>query len=202
VTATWMMQSPSKLNLDGSALFLDASAVINLVASNQMEEILLALACPILIEETVCGEFKRNPRDGSSSKGVIEALVARSRLTVVKMSDVQFEMFLRLTGCPPPDDLGDGEAATLACADGAGAAIIDEKKAMRIAVRDFSKMSVYSSLDLICSETVSNRLGRSGVSDAVYEALKVARMRVPHHWRNWIRDLLGQDRATELVFLK
>ena len=196
------MQSPSKLNSNGSALFLDASAVINLVASNRMEEILSALACPILIEETVCREFKRNPRDGRSSKGVIEALAARSRLTVIKMSDTQFEIFLQLTGSPPPDDLGDGEAATLACADGAGAAIIDEKKAMRIAARDFSTMSIYSSLDLICSEMVSSRLGKSGVSDAVYEALKVARMRVPHHWRNWIREVLGRERATELAFLK
>lgn len=196
------MLSPSKLKSDASPLFLDASAVINLVASNCMEEVLSALARPIFIENTVCCEFKRHPRDGNSSKGVIETLAARGKLTVVKMSDVEFEIFLRLVGCQPSDDLGDGEAATLACADGKGGSVIDDKKAMRIAARDFPAMPIYSSLDLFCSETVHLSLGKAAVSHAVYEAIRVARMRVPHHWRDWIRDLLGIERATELSFLK
>lgn len=167
-----------------------------------MGEVLSALARPIFIEDTVCGEFKRHPRDGSSSKGVIKTLAISGKLTVVKMSNVEFETFLRLVGCQPPDDLGDGEAATLACADGKGGAVIDDKKAMRIAARDFAGMPIYCSLDLFCSEAVNQCLGRSAVSDAVYEAMKLARMRVPHHWRDWIRDLVGGERANELAFLK
>lgn len=39
--------------------------VINLVASNYMDGILLALARPVLVPENVCAEFQRDPRDGS-----------------------------------------------------------------------------------------------------------------------------------------
>jgi predicted nucleic acid-binding protein len=196
------MQSPSKLKSDASPLFLDASTVINLVASNRMEEVLFALARPVFVEEKVCHEFKRHPRDGSSAKGILDSIAAKGQLRVLRMSNAQFETFLKLTGCPAPDDLGDGEAATLACADGNGAAVIDDKKASRIAARDFCQMQIYTSLDIVCSQGVNKHLGTAALSDAVYEAIKIARMRVPHHWRQWVSELLGKQRAIELFLVK
>jgi predicted nucleic acid-binding protein len=195
------MQSPSKLNTGTAPLFLDASVVINLVASNYMEGIILALERPIVVPESVCTEFKRHPRDGSSSKQVIEALTTRGRIRIGEMSDSQFETFLRLTGHPPPDDLGDGEAATLACADGIGSAAIDDRKALRIAARDFPDQTLYSSLDLFCAEQVLSGLGRSVVAQAVYDSIKIARMRVPSDWRGWVASLLGKARVVDLPAL-
>jgi predicted nucleic acid-binding protein len=192
------MQSPSKLKTDTAPLFLDASVVINLVASNYTEGILLALDRPMLVTEDVCAEFKRHPRDGGSSRQVIENLTNRRRVQITKMSDSQFDVFLRLTGYPPPDDLGDGEAATLACADGIGSAVIDDRKALRIATRDFPNQTLYSSLDLFCAEQVLSGLGRSVIAQAVYDSIKIARMRVPSDWRGWVSNLLGKARVAEL----
>lgn len=195
------MQSPSKLKTESSPLFLDASVVINLVASNYTEGILLALKRPIMVAEEACAEFKRHPRDGGSSKPVIEALRNRGRIQIAKMADSQLEVFLRLTGCAPPDDLGDGEAATLACADGVGCVVIDDKKAVRIASRDFPDQAVYSSLDLFCAEPVLRGLGKPSIAQAVYDSIKTARMRVPQHWKPWLSSLLGKARAAELPIL-
>ncbi len=195
------MQSLSNLKAYGGPLFLDASVVINLVASNYMEGILLALQRPILITENVCAEFKRHPRDGSSSEQVIETLKNRRRVQIAKMSNSQFELFLQLTGYPPPDDLGDGEAATLACANGSGSAVIDDKKAIRIALRDFPGQPVYSTLDILCAEQVLRGLGNGVVEQAVYDAIRIGRMRVPDPWKNWLCGLLGKARASELQVL-
>jgi predicted nucleic acid-binding protein len=195
------MQSPSKLNPDTAPLFLDASVVINLVASNYMEGILLALRRPIMVTEDVCAEFRRHPQEGGSPKQVIETLQSRRRIQIAKMSDSQFKVFLRLTGYPPPDDLGDGEAATLACASGDGCVVIDDKKAIRIALRDFPDQSVYSSMDLFCAEQVLRRLGKQAIAQAVYDSIKTARMRVPHCWKTWVSSLLGKERAAELPIM-
>lgn len=189
-----MMQSPSKLNSDGFPLFLDASVMINLVASDRIDEILKALVRPVIIEKTVCNEFKHDPRDGSDAKKVINTLVTSGRITVVSMSDSQYETFLNLTGALPPDDIGDGEAATIACADGVGAAVIDERKAIRIAAKDFPHIPLYFSLDLLCADCVFTALGRDAVISAVRDAINKSRMRVPHLWKNWVLDFVGKER--------
>jgi predicted nucleic acid-binding protein len=190
-----MMQSLSKLNSDSSPLFLDASVIINLVASDRIDEILKAIGRQIIIEKTVCNEFKRDPRDGGDAKKVIDALVTGGRLTVVSLTDSQYETFLDLTGALPPDDIGDGEAATIACADGVGAAIIDERKAMRVATKDFPHVPLYSSLDLLCADCVFASLGKDAVIGAVRDAIKKSRMRVPHHWKNWVLNFVGNEKT-------
>ena len=78
-----MSQSPSKLNCDGSPLFLDASVIINLVASNQGDADTEG-TCPVLLlsRKRRVTEFKRDPRDGSDAKAVINSLVSDGRLKV------------------------------------------------------------------------------------------------------------------------
>jgi hypothetical protein len=98
-------------------------------------------------------------------------LVTSGRLTIVSLTDLQYETFLNLTGALPPDDIGDGEAATIACAEGAGAAVIDERKAIRIAMKDFPNIKLYSSLDLLCASCVFTALGKDAVTNAVRDAI-------------------------------
>lgn len=189
-----MTQSPSKLNSASSPLFLDTSVIINLVASDRIDEILKAIGRPIIIEKSVSNEFKRDPRDGSDAKKVVDSLVTSGRLTVVSLTDSQYETFLNLTGALPPDDIGDGEAATIVCADGVGAAVIDERKAMRIAMKDFSHIPLYSSLDLLCADCVFTALGKDAVISAVRDAINKSRMRVPHLWKNWVLNFVGNEK--------
>lgn len=196
------MHSPSKLRLDASPLFLDAGVVINLIASNCAEAIFAALTRPILIVDGVWEECRCQAIGGSSAQEFLKALAKMRRIQIIKMSEAQFELFLHLTGSPSPDDLGDGEAAVLACAVGTGCAVFDDTKSLRIATRDFRNTPVYSTLDVMCGEQVIRALGKPDVANAVFEAIRTARMRVPDHWRDWVSGLLGEERAAELPSLK
>jgi len=180
------MRSPSKLKADGLPLFLDASVIINLVASDRIDKILEALTRPIIIERTACNEFKHDPRDGTDAKEIINALVSDGRLIIATLSDAQYEDFLSLTGAFPPDDIGDGEAATIVCANGVGGVAIDDRKALRIAAKNFPQIPLYSSLDILCAECIFSALGKDAVLNAVRGAINKARMRVPHLWKDWI----------------
>ncbi len=187
---TWMMQSPSKLDLSEAPLVLDTSVLINLIASNQIESVAAALVRPLFIEECVAKECSRDPRDGSSGRLLIDRLESAGVLRVIKLDEQETDRFIALVGATAPDDLGDGEAATLACALKRGCAAIDERKATRIAVRDFPDLRLFTSLDLFCSPNCFVRLGRDGVANAVQAAIQNGRMRVPHTWREWLRAFL------------
>ena len=192
------MQSLSKIKPDKTPLFLDASVIINLVATDYSQEILRILERPIFIERTVCREFKRNPFDGSDSRNLITELVNGNRLKIVEMSETQRETFLNLTGAIPPDDLDDGEAATLACASHYGSAVLDERKAIRIAARDFPHIQVFSSLDILCAEFIISELGDDKVKVLVQNAIKYARMRIPFNWKIWVNELLNQSQFNSI----
>ena len=184
-----MMKSPSRLQADSEPLFLDTSVVINLVASGRIAEFASAIARPLCIEEQVMREMKRDPRDGADGVLLMRRLTGEGILRLCVMNDAQLERFVDLVGAPSPDDLGDGEAATLAVGLPGGCVAIDEKKARRIAARDHAEVKVYCSLDLICSHEVTEALGDRGVADCVAAALKLGRMRVLPQWREYLGAL-------------
>jgi len=189
----WTMQSPSKLDLSETPLVLDTSVLINLIASNQIEAVAAALARPLLIEECVVIECCRDPRDGSDGRRLIATFADAGVLRVINLNEKETEQFIAFAGAPAPDDLGDGESATLACALERGYAVIDERKATRIAARDFPELRLISSLDLLCSSNSFAKLGEDGVAQAVQSAIKIGRMRVPHSWQEWLRCFLAKS---------
>ena len=131
----------------------------------------------------------------SISAALVANLLLMRRLTgegvlkLAAMDDVQLEHFVNLVGAPTPDDLGDGEAATLAIALPRGCVAIDEKKARRIAARDYDALRVYCSLDVFCCDIVADALGNRFIADSVASALALGRMRVPPGWRDYVRAL-------------
>jgi predicted nucleic acid-binding protein len=94
------------------------------------------------------------------------------------------------------ETLDDGEAATLACAHRlADFALIDERKATRLACRRFAHVQVQSTVDLLLSQEVRDALPDHELGDALFRALTGARMRVPHHHAAAIIAILGPDRV-------
>lgn len=184
-----MMKSPSLLQIDSDPLYLDTSVVINLVASGRIVEIARAISRPLMVEERVMREVKRDPRDGVDGLLLMRRLTGEGVLKLAAMNDTQLERFVNLVGAPSPDDLGDGEAATLAIAMPSGCVAIDEKKARRIAARDHVALRLYCSLDIFCCGSVSDALGDRFVADCVASALAVGRMRVPLIWRDYVRAI-------------
>lgn len=187
------MKSPSQLRPDTAPLFLDTSVVINLVASRRIEDLQRALGRPLMIEEAVMTEVRRDPRDGSDGIALMRKLTGDGVLRLTRLDDLQHEHFFRLVGAPVPDDLGDGEAAAIASAIDRGLVVLDERKARRIIARDFPRLTACCSLDLLCCEQVHSALGSAVVAEAVQNALRLGRMRVPVEWRAFVAHLTQHD---------
>jgi predicted nucleic acid-binding protein len=194
-----MTQSLSKYSSEQTPLYLDTSVLINLVATGRAEEILTALGRPVFVAEEVGREFLRDPRDGSDGQLALKRLVAAGALRVSKMNDAQVDRFVALVGAAFPDDLGDGESATIATAVGVGAIALDETKGARVTGQNYPKMRVYSSLDLICSTPVLAALGTAATQEGVRSAIRLGRMRVRPAWRTWVSEFTGSRPAALLV---
>jgi hypothetical protein len=193
---SWMMQSPSKLNPAETPVFLDTSVLINLLAADCAEEIATALGRDLLVNGYVVKELIRDPRDNSDGLVTMRGLFDKGVVKLVEPTPGQSEEFVRLVGAIPPDDLGDGEAATLACARG-GFAAIDERKARRIGVRDFPDTTLYTTLDLLAAPAAFRHFGEARVREMIRRARSIGRMRVPHEWREWVAAL--GDAETDAV---
>jgi hypothetical protein len=116
----------------------------------------------------------------------------------VELGPVGLTYFEQLVIGSAADTLDDGEAATLAYAlEIGGTAIIDERKANRICMARFSKLQTATSVDLLSHQAVEDTLGRTALAEAVFLALRDARMRVFPHHIDWVVTLIGADRAQQ-----
>jgi hypothetical protein len=90
--------------------------------------------------------------------------------------------------------LGDGEAATLAHAEVIGAvAVLDDVSARVAAVA--RTIPVEWTTDLLLDVEVVRALGEVNLADALHDALRFGRMRVPDHHRDAVVELVGEDRC-------
>jgi hypothetical protein len=165
-------------------LVLDASMLINLLATQECAAILQALGVPCVAPEHAIGEVTRDPvsrrrfADGSRNSERF------TPLTTYALRGESFERFLVLVGAPPPDGLGDGEAACIATAGELGYAIcLDDKKARRICREAVRNVKLTWSADLIGHERVVAALGKKRSDSCFQMAQKYGRMPLPPHWR-------------------
>ena len=190
--------TPSRLHSAHERLVLDASVLINILGTGRSNIILQALNRIVMVDEIALREVTIDPFSGERSATVLSDLRQSGLIEVISMGNEAYEMFISLTGGDPPDDLDDGEAATLAqAAFGNYVAVIDERKAVRVSGIQFPELELLNSLDLLTSQELLEQNGRDAIVDFVHLALRNARMRVPPSERPWIVNLLGDDRARE-----
>lgn len=193
----------SELEENGRPLVLDASVLINLLATGISSQIIDAFGSPLIVERMALAEVKRCPRSGISGTEAYAHLVESGALVPENMTHEGLVIFLQFTGATPPNDLGDGEAATLAHAFTiGGVAVIDERKATRIASERLSTLKLGSTLDILCHSQVTNALGEGTIQDALFDALILARMRIPLRFEGWVRETLGPERLAQCSSLR
>lgn len=179
-------------------LVLDASSFINLIATDFAEAILTSMPWSARIEHRALREVFRDPRNGNSAEPYIGQLIGAGLLRRVFLEGRALGIFGELTGAPAPDDLGDGEAATIAYAwKTVHVVATDDRKALRICRSSHPEIRICSTIDLFRCEAVISALGRSTLQTAVRNALSLARMRVPTEHRSWVASLLA-DRTSDL----
>lgn len=177
-------------------LVADASAVINLIASGAARPILESLPVRLRVVSAVASELAAGKLHGWNSSERLATLVESGSVEIVELDASAEDCFESLVVGAAVDTLDDGEAATIAYARATGtAALIDERKARRICASRFPALAVHTTVDVLTSGHVAKMLGQAGVSDAVFNALSVGRMRVPASDYLRVVTMIGIERA-------
>lgn len=186
-----------------NAIVLDASVIINLLATGHANTILQALAVPLYVTDYVVREIEQGAVNGRPEPALLAELISKQVLVVKELTGTALENFFGMVSGHTSSSLGDGEAATLALADRNGfSAAIDEKKATRIAEERFEALKLITTVDILASLPVQDSLGREALSTAILQALKRARMQVREHQFEWVTQLIGIENVRTCPCLK
>ncbi|WP_457155372.1 DNA-binding protein [Mesorhizobium sp. P5_C1] len=190
------MTFSSSLADDRRPLVLDTSVLINLHACTYGERVLTAIANGIVVSEIVAGELEHETGRKNGDHSFLHGLIAWGKVTVVGMTDREFELFATLTAGSP--SLDDGEAATISIAASRRfRAVIDERKGRARAASLMNGEEPGWSLDLLRHPRVLQSLDELQATDAVYLALRHGRMRIPAQCGDYVVELIGRTRALE-----
>jgi predicted nucleic acid-binding protein len=192
------MRSPTFLTDPVIPLVADTSTVINLIATGCARTILGALPNPIVVVDVILGELDTGRSRGRVHADRFQEIIDAGHVGIVSLSDTGWMHFEMLVAGVAQETLDDGEAATIAYAAEHGAvAILDEKKGTRICASRFPALNSISTVDVLLHPKVRESLGDGALADAVFSALRDARMAVfPHHLNDVMR-LIGPERASQ-----
>ena len=196
------MVCPSCLNDPTLLAVADTSVVINVNATQCAGTILDALPYRIAVVKEVALELEAGRRNGRNDADGLNALVGAGQVEIVHLGNDGIGHFARLVSGPAADTLDDGEAATIAYAmEHCATALIDERKANKICAKRFRALLTGCTVDLLAHSEIETALGRTGLAEAVFNALYYGRMRVPELHLDWIVTLIGQDRTGKCISL-
>ena len=182
---------------DDDPLVIDTSVGINLTATGIGAQLLHALRRPAFVVQAVIDELKTGAQRGQMVIAAIEQWQRDGLLTIAELSEPSLENFEQLISGPAAETLDDGEAATIAhTLHVSGIAVVDDGKANRIAAQRFPQMRRAATIELLLHDHLLASIGKPAVADAVYAALRGARMRIPDHHTAAVVELLGPERTT------
>ncbi|CAI07459.1 conserved hypothetical protein [Aromatoleum aromaticum EbN1] len=197
------MTFSSCLTNQNNVIVLDASVIINLLATANASAILQALKSDLVVTGNVVREIDQGLANGRPESKHLAELIDARVLRMEELAGPSLEHFFDMVSGHTSDSLGDGEAATLAFAYSNGfCAAIDEKKATRIAGERFEAMKLVTTIDILAYKPVQALLGHEVLGNATLQALQVARMQVRPHQFDWVAQLIGADNLAECASLK
>jgi len=192
------MRSPTFLTDPLLPLVADTSTVINLIATGFAAPIIKAVPNRIIAVDVIPEELNTGRPRGRNHAERLQELVTAGHIEIVTLGDEGIQHFEGLVAGAAAQTLDDGEAATIACAAERGAvAILDEKKGTRLCAARFPSVGIISTIDVLLHPEVRLNLGADAFAEAVFAALRDARMAVfPHHLDEILR-LIGPERAAQ-----
>lgn len=197
------MTFSSCLTNQKTALVLDASVVINLLATGHASTILQALAVPLIVTDSVVREIGRGTANDRPEPALLAELISNQVLEINELAGTALENFFDMVSGHTSNSLGDGEAATLALAYSNGfSAAIDEKKATRIAAERFEALKLVTTIDILAYEPVRESLGNEVLASATLRSLRQARMQVREYQFDWVAQLIGIENVGTCPSLK
>jgi predicted nucleic acid-binding protein len=189
-------------NHSPAGIILDTSVVINLSASGYGPSILKAIPVPTFVSRTARDELESGAAFGRTDIERLEEWQSAGLLQIANMTTSSLTTFESLISGPTGETLDDGEAATIACAhEKDWIAVVDERKAVRVARDRFVHLGLASTVDILLSSPVESALGAKERTTALVNALINARMRVQPQHLDLVLDLIGSDIAAGCLSL-
>ena len=187
-------------DLSQVVLVLDASVTINLLGSGISSTILKAIPSRILMERRAYREIRRHPIKSRDLASELDEWRTNALVEVVALDKDGRQVFDEFMAASLGSTLDDGEAATIAYVAGMpgnAVPVVDDKKATRIFRERWPGHPITDSATLFRILAETRLLSRDTVREAVYSALRNARMRVSFEMKPWVVDLIGKDRAAD-----
>jgi predicted nucleic acid-binding protein len=179
-----------------AVLIADASVVINLNATGEARNIIKALPNRWAVTENTLAELTGGARNGHDDARQLRALIEDGVVDLVGLGETGASLYETLVDGSALRTLDDGEAATIAYAyEVGGIAMIDERKARSLCANSFPELPVVSTIEMLLHDAVASALGEKGRSDAIVNALQLARMRVPLDQISRIVAVIGEKNA-------
>ena len=176
----------------------DASVIINLNATANAAAIISGFPNPFFVTPNVRRELSMGASHGHRCGERLEALISQGVVGVAELGPADDSVYRSLIEGGLEATLDDGEAATIAYAVGHdGLALIDERKARRICASRFCSLLFASTVEMLLHPLMVEQLGESGQSEAIFLALRDARMQVPRQRRQDVIERIGANRAVE-----
>jgi predicted nucleic acid-binding protein len=188
------------VELDGVPLVMDASAIINFLGSGMPEVLLRNLGLPVLVAGQAFGEVRRHPIPGEPIVPAMAELTAGGFIQEVKLGPMGYGIFLELVANDLSGGLDDGEAATIAAAlehPEEAIIVVDEKKAARTVAMRWPERRCVDTMTVFAQTRVRGEISEAVFADAMFSALRHARMRVPEDGLDWIISLIGNERGLQ-----
>ncbi|WP_244481871.1 hypothetical protein [Rhizobium sp. Root1204] len=171
---------------------VDSSVIINLNATGRAEDIIRSYGTTFCASDIVRDELVLDRLNGRNDAAMAEALVQRGLLIFLPFDDESELIFESLISGDAVSTLDDGEAATLSLAVSLNrGAVIDERKAIRIAGERFPTVEILATADILNCKRVASALGSDGIAEVVFNGLRGARMAIPERHHEWVVGLLG-----------
>lgn len=173
---------------------LDASVVINLLATGCLEQLIPISLGEFSIVTHVQEEVKIDPITRKTSPNLLLPYIEAGIFRLVQLTEDELETFIELVGAMAPDDLDDGEAATIAIAAHRQLyLVIDESKGRRVAKERFPTLQILDTVDLLKLVGGSHKLPPKEFIRGIENALTVGKMRVAPEQVEWISNIVSRE---------
>lgn len=184
------------------SIVLDSSAVINLNATERATEILAAFSNKMKVTEMVFDELEQGEMYGYDDGSKLRILLDKEFVELVRLSGEQLLIYRGLVAGNAGQSLADGEASTIAYAVVHDAvAVIDDRKASKLCARQFTNLRVLTTIELLLHKIVQSHLGHQDWEEAIYLALRAAKMYVPPELVSTVVSLIGIAKAADCTSL-
>lgn len=175
------------------ALIADASVLIGLNASGHARRIIELTGCRVIVPDNASNELIIGARFGHDDGAQLDALVAAKLAERMALDDASLTIYEALIDGTYGETLDDGEAATIAIAvQHGGMAVLDERKARRMCAQHFPGVAQGCTAQWLLGATT---LGEATRAEAMLNALRKGRMRVPPEFLGEVVALIGTEAA-------